>query len=180
MRRFTFLFVIAALVLFVGSCGGKDEDEEDCPSFSDFQIYPMTGGPDTPFELLVVLRNDSENADVERIRADLLTSDGTALGQAFDLVRSDADAKRYLRAFLGEEVCDEDICNVFFRVIAEHQSGCLKGFDTPVIHIESPGAADDDTADDDTADDDAADDDTTDDDTADDDADDDTGDDDTG
>ena len=174
MRRFAFLVIIAALVLAVGSCGGKNEDEKECPSFSDFQIYPMTGGPDTPFEILVVLKNDSENADVERIRADLLTSDGTNLGQAFDLVRSDSDAKRYLRAFLGEEVCDEDLCNVFFRVIAEHKSGCLKGFDTPVIHIESPGAADDDTADDDTADDDTVDDD------ADDDADDDTGDDDTG
>ena len=171
------LFMTAALLAY---CGGTKEDEEDCPAFSSSQLYPEYGGPDTHFELIVVLKEKSVNTDIELIRADLYMSSGEATGKAYDLVRSDVDAFRYLRQFNGKDICDSDepYCNLFFRVIAEHEDGCIKGFDTDMIQIDNGLSEADDDADDDVDDDvnDDADDDSDDDTTGDidDDADDDT------
>jgi hypothetical protein len=160
------LVLLLVSVCVVVSCATKHKSEEDCPIFDDYQVYPADGGPDTTYEIFVLLKDDSENEGVEGIMAYLLTSDGTQTGKSFDLVRSDADTKRYLRAFLGSDLCDESVCNLFFQVIATHESGCIKGFDTDMFQVAYPNSAsDDDTVSDDdgTDDTDAASDDTGDD-----------------
>ncbi|MCB9476311.1 MAG: hypothetical protein H6684_11105 [Deltaproteobacteria bacterium] len=170
----TFQFaLVAAVALSVTTCGsGDDDDDEKCPRFSDQQLYPASGGPDTQFELLVILKDTSENNGIDRIIAQLKNSEGSNTGKTFTLVRSDADPRRYLRSESGEDLCDEGVCNLYFRVIAEHDSGCKKAFETDVIQVVNPEGAtddDDDATDDDTsADDDDDDDDDTslDDDTA--------------
>ncbi len=160
------LAIVAALA--AAGCGSESKTPEECPSFQDWQIYPPNGGPDTQFELFVLLKDKSANTRVEGIRADLFTSDGRGTGVAYDLVQSDSDGKRYLRSFAGSEVCEEGVCNVYFQVVATHEKGCIKGFDTDMFQVAYPGAGSDDDTDDDASDDDATDDD------ADDDADDDT------
>ncbi len=148
------IFILALAVLFV-ACGEKKEDEEDCPAFLSFQLYPETGGPDTHFELIVILKGKSVNQDIELIRADLYMSSGEATGKAYDLVRSDIDAFRYLRQFNGIDICksDEPYCNLFFRIIATHEDGCIKGFDTDMIQIDNELETPDDDLNDDVNDD---------------------------
>ncbi|MCZ7583408.1 MAG: hypothetical protein M5R36_08795 [Deltaproteobacteria bacterium] len=178
MKRRALVLLFAALGLAVSACGKSDDNPEECPKFQDTQIYPASGTSDTEFEILLILTGDSENQDIDRITAEARTSEGRPNGVKFDLVRSEADARRFIRRFRGDEVCDDCLCNLYFQVVAFHDSGCIKGFDTDVIHVEQFACADDDAADDDAVDDDAVDDDG-DDDFADDDADDDTADDDT-
>ncbi len=179
MKPILAIVVSVVLMVFLAACGETKDDEEDCPAFSTYQLYPETGGPDTNFELIVILKEKSVNMDIELIHADLYMSSGEATGKAYDLVRSDLDAFRYLRQFNGEDICksDEPYCNLFFRIVATHEDGCIKGFDTNLIQIDNGHDVADDDANDDADDDvdDDIDDDVNDD--ADDDADDDVDDD---
>jgi hypothetical protein len=171
VKRFAPFFLVLMCVALALACSVKKDNPQECPSFEDYQIYPLEGGPDTEYELFVLLKNDSDNKGVLEIVADLYTSDGAPAGETYPLVRSDADTKRFLRSFTGEELCPEGLCSLFFRVIATHKSDCIKAFDTDIVQVDNPQGDDDTVSDDDAADDaadDATDDTTSDDTTADD------------
>ena len=152
MPRFIFVLflpIVLLAVLPLIHCGDDDDDEDgDCPSFADYQLYPDIGEPDSVFELFVRLKNKSANFNVERIYAQLYQSNGNSGGVTFDLVRTEADHLRYLRTFRGNEVCDSGTCSLYFRVIAEHVKGCSKSFETDIFQV-VVDQEDDDTAGDD-------------------------------
>jgi hypothetical protein len=143
---------ILSLLLIGFGCGSDDEDDEqECPKFDSYQIYPDVGTSDSQYELLVVLKNSSVNRDIERIEAALYHSDGSNAQKVWDLVQSSSDPYRYLsNTFEGSEVCEEGYCYLYFQVIAHHDSGCIRGFDSDVFVVEAtePAPGDDDDDDD--------------------------------
>lgn len=149
MNRFHAIFILV-LVLGLGlmfiACGEENGDEEeDCPSFADYQVYPEVGESDSVFEIYVRLKPKSANQKVVRIYAQLYFSTSQFAGQTFDLVRSETDHLRYLRTFRGNEVCENGTCSLYFKVIAEHSGGCKKAFETDMFQVIIDGG-DDDTA----------------------------------
>lgn len=142
------LFVLlSALALFFFACGDEgDEEEDDCPRFSDYQIYPEFGTATTEYELLVVLKKKSVNHKVNRIEAKLFNSDGSSAQKTLDMVQSNEDPYRFVRGFSGSDVCEEGTCHLYFHVIAYHTSGCEKAFDTQMLVVEVPTTIDDDDA----------------------------------
>ena len=139
------LIVLGALTFVSFGCGdGEQDDEEKCPRYSDYQLYPEVGDGETEFELLIQLKKKSVNQTVNRIEAELYHSDGSSAQQTLDLVQSNADPFRFLRAFNGAEVCEEGTCNLYFHVVASHLSGCEKAFDTDIFVVQMPAPADDD------------------------------------
>ena len=169
------------LIGMFGCPPSEEEDGEDCPVFSKYQIYPEEGDGDTQYELLIILARKEVNAKVTAIQAKVANSDGSLTPFTLDMVQSNAEPARFVRAFNGNEVCEEGTCMLFFKAKAFHASGCKKSIKTDVFVVRMPESPDDDddaTDDDDddtTDDDDAVDDDdaTDDDDAADDDDDDD-------
>ncbi|MHA1568968.1 MAG: hypothetical protein ACTSXZ_05825 [Alphaproteobacteria bacterium] len=144
------LLLLPVLVLPLVTCGEEsDDDDEDCPSFDDYQVYPEIGGPNNVFELFVRLKDKSANQHVERVYGQLYYSNGEHAGVTFDLVRTETDHLRYLRTFRGYEVCENGTCSLYFKVIAEHEKGCKKAFETDMFQVVID-EGDDDIADDDT------------------------------
>lgn len=146
------LLALAGLLVAAG-CGKEQTNEETCPSFSDYQLYPPLGTGDSVYELLVMLRDRSANQDVEKVYADLYSSNDQYAGRTFDLVRLEADHLRYLLTFQGSEVCESGTCSLFFKVFAKHPEGCIKSFQTDIFQVvigpetddDNDAASDDDT-----------------------------------
>jgi len=142
------LVFILFLTLF--GCGSEDkEEEEDCPRFYDYQIYPEVGRQDTEFEILVILKQKSENRQIAKIKANIYHSDGRSAQISLDMVQSNADPYRFVRSFMGNEVCEEGTCKYFFKVVATHATGCVKTFNSSVFVVETSTIADDDDSTDD-------------------------------
>lgn len=140
-----FLTLVLALAAMFWACGQEgDDDDEDCPSFADYQVYPEIGNGDSVFELYVRLKSKSANKKVERVYAKLYASNGQPTGDVFDLVRTEADHLRYLRTFYGNETCESGTCSLFFKVYAEHVDGCVKTFETDMFQVIIEEDADDD------------------------------------
>ena len=153
--RTTILFVGLLLLLLtagglLASCEAEKKDEEQCPSFADQQLLPETGSTDTEFVLWVKLRNREANHNLSGIVAQLFSVDGRSANKTLDLVRVEDNPLKYIRTFKGMDVCASGVCTLYFRVVAEHEKGCQRSFDTPLFQVAIGAADDDTTADDDT------------------------------
>lgn len=143
------LIILFLFAVGIFGCNNDDEeDDEDCPKFMSYQIYPDEGDGDTQYELLVQMKRKKVNAKVTAIQAKAANSDGSLTPYTLDLVQSTADPTRFVRAFNGNEVCEEGICMLFFQVKAYHASGCEKTIETDVFVVRMPEATDDDDDDD--------------------------------
>jgi len=135
MKRLWIPILVLLLGLQIG-CGDKDEDDdEQCPAFNDYQLLPEIGDLNSEFVLWVEMRVREANRELVGVTADLYEASGRAAGKAFDLVRVEDNQYRYLRTFTGDEVCTSGTCTLYFQVIAEHEDGCKKAFDTPLFQV---------------------------------------------
>jgi hypothetical protein len=147
---FGVLFLLAGITGALFACGEEKKDEEKCPSFADQQMLPETGIAETEFVLWVKLRDRDANHNLAGMVAQLFNVDGRSANKTLDLVRVEDDPLKYIRTFKGSDVCASDTCTLYFHVIAEHQDGCERSFDTPLFQVTIGAADDDSAADDDT------------------------------
>ncbi|MDP8224135.1 MAG: hypothetical protein P9L99_12305 [Candidatus Lernaella stagnicola] len=149
MRKLSMLLVFLLILAVCGlGCGEEpDDDGESCPSFKDQQLLPDSGGPSSDFVLWVELKEKKANRQLSSVVANAFFADGRSAGKTFDLVRVEEEPYKYLRTFTGEEVCEANTCTLFFQVIAVHEDGCRKSFDTPLFQVIWPDESDDDTSD---------------------------------
>ena len=138
MRLFFVVIALACLAAGPLACGNApEEDEENCAKFSSYQIYPEFGTGQTEYELLVVLKEKKVNRSIDKIEAALFHSDGSNAQKVWGLVQSSADPYRYIsNSFFGNEICEDATCFYYFQVIAYHDDGCIKGFDTEVFVVD--------------------------------------------
>ena len=146
MRKLAILLLLFFVpIVFVTACGEEtDDDGESCPSFNDRQLLPDVGEPDTEFVLWVELKSKNVNRQIESLIANAFFADGRSANKTFDLVRVEDKPYKYLRTFKGDEVCDSGVCTLFFQVVARHEDGCARSFDTPLFQVVCPDQGDDD------------------------------------
>lgn len=151
MKRILIAMLTALLfgLLICGCSPDDDEEEEDCPKFENYQIYPEVGDVNSDYEFLIQLKHDSVNHKVLRIEAKVYNSDGSYAGNTFQLVQSSADPYRFLKAFKGSDFCELPPCMLYFQTTALHSSGCEESFDSTVFVVESNSTGDDDDDDND-------------------------------
>ena len=150
IRRFAiFALVGLAVIALVSACGEATDDDESCPSFSDRQLLPEIGGGDTEYVLWVKLKSNKANRQLESIVCNAFYADGRSTGITLDMVRVEDEPYKYIRTFQGNEMCDSGACTLFFQVVATHEDGCRKQFDTPLFQVVIDAVTDDDDNNDD-------------------------------